>query len=259
MRAVVRAVLAEHPVVAFVLVVVRWLIWTLIGHPVLALISVVAITARPPMLWSMLAVAAVIDAAVTMILRYGNGTTLRPLWIWHEASRFRRDWPARYAEFAVRPGRDVSVVLPGNFYSAPHGFRPSLAAPRLSRLPRSISLTTAAWSIRSHGGQTFEELEEQIHRLPMADDHVLSAHLERVVGPGNRLQLVVIFAAEDGGTEPPGVLAGWEGQEPDPSPNGVGPTPPNFKPNTNLTPNPNGRRHRRQTAPNRPERKDESP
>ncbi len=198
MRAVSRAVLAGHPLVAFWLVALRWLAWLLVGHPLGLLLFGGGLAIGLPVAWLPPAAVAVDDLAVLAASR-GASSAGRLVWVWSQACRFRRRWPAALADASVRQGRDVSIIFSGNYYSTPDGLRPVLAAPRLSMLPSYAFPASVTWAVRPYGTHSFGELHAQVRRLAAVDPRIVDAGMEDERDRLGRWQLTVTFASTAAG------------------------------------------------------------
>lgn len=204
MRAVVRAYLAGHPVLTLGLIVGRWALWMVAGHPVGLFVAGVALILDRSLITSAL-VALTVDS-----LLFGSGSVwhasaARFYWVWTQSARFRRRWPSAFTEAYIQPEFDRAAVFPGNYYSAPDGLRPALVAPRLSFLPRRLTSQEVRWAVRPWSAQSFGEIAAQAGRLANADDRVARADLvRRKHSQRRRWDLVVAFsqraADPDGGS-----------------------------------------------------------
>lgn len=194
MRAVVRAYLAGHPLLTLGLIVGRWLLWALAGHPVgvaVGLIAVVFDRSLP---------SAGLFALMADGILFGAGSvwqagSARLYWVWVQGARFRRRWPSAFTDAYVQPEFDRAAVFPGNYYSAPDGLRPVLVAPRLSILPRRLTRQDIRWAVRPWSAQSFGDIAAQAGRLGGADDRVVRADLvRRKHSQRRRWDLVVAFS-----------------------------------------------------------------
>lgn len=194
MRAIVRAFLADHPILTWVLIATRWLLWLATGHPVAIVVWSAA------MLFGRSMPSAVLLAVLAdgMVLTVGSLLLHGPArlyWMWAQGARFRRRWPAAFTEAYVQPEFDRAAIFPGNYYSAPDGLRPVLVAPRLSLTPRRFTRNELRWAVRPWSAQNFGEIAAQSGRLAQDDDRVVRADLvRRKHHQRRRWDLVVSFS-----------------------------------------------------------------
>ncbi len=194
MRAVIRAYVADHPILALIFIVVRWSLWAMAGHPMaVGTFGLAVLLGRSPA--SALLLAVLFDGGAIVAGSIWSDSPARTAWIWAQAARFRRRWPAAFTEAYVQPEFDRAAVFPGNYYSAPDGLRPVLVAPRLSLLPRKLSHHDVRWAVRPWSAQSFGDIAAQSGRVANADDRVVSVDLvRRKKHQRRRWDLVVSFA-----------------------------------------------------------------
>lgn len=192
MRWIARGWLAAHPAVSTGLILVRWLAWLLAGHPIATSILALTLAFGLPAPWLLFALCAdgVVGATVGELgpARFGS------LWHWQRACRFHRRWPSIATEIGVAVDAYLPAVLPGESIVAPHGYRPVLAAPRLSLVPVYADGSEVAWTVRPAAARSFEGLGELVAQIPAVDRRISSAGLEHASDGSGRWLLVVIFA-----------------------------------------------------------------
>lgn len=198
MRALLKHLLAKHPVVAAIAVAVRWLTWLAIGHPAAIFVAIATITIGVPLF---LAVPLALAIDIPLTTRMVDPPALNRSWRWAQAARFRRAWPSATA--ALVRGGARTTVLSTNHYSSPGGYRPMLEAPPLSFFPRFNSVGEATWVVRPTATLPYLRLRTETFRIGARFDSVSIVRIlpyESATWDENdtRARLVVSFQPSSG-------------------------------------------------------------
>ncbi len=194
MRTALQAILADRPRLVAVGVALRWLAWLAVGHPIW-LITTVFGWARGFSLLGGLALATIVEIVLTAWAAQGLTPGADTFYMWQQASRFRRRFPATFAK-AYRDPRLLALAV-GNIYSAPGGLRPVLSAPQLSLLPTGFAPKTVGWVLTAREQHEPSELVAAMNRIAQADSRLAWLRVQPTRQGG--LALIASFAPPTAG------------------------------------------------------------
>ncbi len=189
MRTALQAILADRPRWVAGGVALRWLVWLAVGHPIW-LITAIFGWARGFGLLGGLVLATIVESVLTAWAAQGLTPGADTFYMWQQASRFRRRFPATFAK-AYRDPRLLALAV-GNIYSAPGGLRPVLSAPQLSLIPTGFGPKTVGWVLTAREQHEPKELAAAMHRIAQADSKLAWVRIQPTRQPG--MALIVSFA-----------------------------------------------------------------
>jgi hypothetical protein len=195
MRSVLKAFASDHPVIVFFAVVARWIVWTVVGSPVVVIALVVLVAAGAP--WRV--TLGVTVAGFAAMTAWGHTrwcpALVRWVWLWWRMCRFRLRWPTVVGSVVGTRQTVVAKALSSNNYSVPGGLRPILDAPALGWFPK-VRGSVVSWSVRPAAGHTLADLAAQVDKIAANYSIVDRVDVDYPKATAHKGRLVVSFADE---------------------------------------------------------------